>query len=800
MSDYQDNQVNENQHAPASRPPLWQQEELILGKDAAAEDTVKRSNNSQRFAPTRPTVFGLFTPPETTNTTSSTGTTNAGSNTTSTGTNPATTAQIPPTVSQDHGSTTLNPASLPFHDSQLPLKDSTTGSSPPKARHQRTVSWGRLEERSPSSKPDKPVLRSISDVIQDLKQDQHQQRVTMEDVLQHRPVESEAHAELVRQWENRETTNSSTQNVVQLTDDAAAAFLQLPPAHEMNQSSRVDDEDEELLSAPSRARAYSQDIRRSPPPKSHRRTETMEAKLSDLCTQLNQIHLIHPADDNVTPFQRDRIDTLESMQLNTGSSSAEALNQNAGFLYHRNVSKKEEDLPSTVMPEENNSIDSSVLSGGAGQDAPSSKSASERWRKVREAHLNHRVLDEGVSRPTLDPKKTDEPIPEVDEDEYKSDVETGNVGGRQNGASGRHRFKTKEPVLFQEWKEFYSFRQRSFRLAARILFLYMIIPLIGIAAILFYLADNTPTGVLANNGLPINGTLFVKHSDGSLEEFTKPDLASASYWILYVVRQILTLSLAKLVEFLFIDFLSIRTGRTVKYFGPWVTLFILQSRGWPFLIFVWGLLDFGLLTGARPFFAHWGFWQNAVDLFNRSNPGGTIVISSWNSRILAVAICVGVVVAIKRFWMGLYLGRKTFSVFSEQLATLMRKIILISKVASLAKDIERKRLGDFGYEPKSPSMYGIGRDHLDSMFGNTMDDMSNTNTSNPRSHTVDDQDETVLIIDPNERHPLTGSLLPHQKAKVQRLLGAWEEPTVAEQQNGPISVDALLQFRRALAW
>jgi formate hydrogenlyase subunit 3/multisubunit Na+/H+ antiporter MnhD subunit len=87
---------------------------------------------------------------------------------------------------------------------------------------------------------------------------------------------------------------------------------------------------------------------------------------------------------------------------------------------------------------------------------------------------------------------------------------------------------------------------------------------------------------------------------------------------------------------------------------------ILQSRGWPFLLFVWGVIDFATLSGARPFFGHWLYWQSTVHLFNDRNPSGNIVNSIWNHRILAIAVSVGTVVSMKRFWLGLYLGRQTF--------------------------------------------------------------------------------------------------------------------------------------------
>jgi hypothetical protein len=61
-------------------------------------------------------------------------------------------------------------------------------------------------------------------------------------------------------------------------------------------------------------------------------------------------------------------------------------------------------------------------------------------------------------------------------------------------------------------------------------------------------------------------------------------------------------------------------------------------------------------------------------------------------------------------------------------------------------------------------------------------------------------DEPRRVIDSDDRHPLTGSLSPTQKARITQLLGQWEEPTVVEKQAEVASVNELLQFRRALEY
>lgn len=99
-----------------------------------------------------------------------------------------------------------------------------------------------------------------------------------------------------------------------------------------------------------------------------------------------------------------------------------------------------------------------------------------------------------------------------------------------------------------------------------------------------------------------------------------------------------------------------------------MTLFIMQSRGWPFLLFWWGILDFALLAGEHPFFSHWLYNQDKIEMFTAANPGGNVIESIWNHRVLAIAVSLGVVVSVKRFWLGLYLGRQTFGRLRSLLA------------------------------------------------------------------------------------------------------------------------------------
>jgi hypothetical protein len=164
-----------------------------------------------------------------------------------------------------------------------------------------------------------------------------------------------------------------------------------------------------------------------------------------------------------------------------------------------------------------------------------------------------------------------------------------------------------------------------------------------VAAILFYVAGNPSTG---------------RSIDGEAGE-----KASVSWWLLFVVRQLTTMSVALGLQVFIIDFMCIGTRVMLQILGPLFTLLLVQSKGWPFVVFAWSILNFGLLYGDNAFVQHWGYFQDYVGLFNSENPSGGVVGSDWNRRVLLIGVSVSFVVVLKRFVVGLLLGRQTFRTY-----------------------------------------------------------------------------------------------------------------------------------------
>eukprot|EP00980_Cylindrotheca_fusiformis_P014167 scaffold3720_cov141-Cylindrotheca_fusiformis.AAC.6 len=185
----------------------------------------------------------------------------------------------------------------------------------------------------------------------------------------------------------------------------------------------------------------------------------------------------------------------------------------------------------------------------------------------------------------------------------------------------------------QVWKSFFQSRKYYIRKYVKNVGLLLVL-LLAVAALLFYAVDN-----------PLSDT---------------GGRASVSWYLLFCVRQIITLTLALVTQIFVIDFLCVSTKLLLRFIGEHFTLLVIMSRGWPFTFFMWSIYDFCLLYGERAFSSHWGHAQDLIGLFNESNPDGNVVSSSWNSRVLYIALCVSLATALKRFVLGLYLGRQTF--------------------------------------------------------------------------------------------------------------------------------------------
>jgi hypothetical protein len=108
--------------------------------------------------------------------------------------------------------------------------------------------------------------------------------------------------------------------------------------------------------------------------------------------------------------------------------------------------------------------------------------------------------------------------------------------------------------------------------------------------------------------------------------------------------------------------------------------------------------------------------------------------------------------------------------FGESLAKVMKKMLLISHVAGLAKEIEKDSAAMDMAIPAVSEAFGWRREHLRGIVFVEDDTDEATTPSKPTLNTAEN------VIDTSRRDPLTGSLHSSEKLKLMQLLEEWEEP------------------------
>jgi hypothetical protein len=187
------------------------------------------------------------------------------------------------------------------------------------------------------------------------------------------------------------------------------------------------------------------------------------------------------------------------------------------------------------------------------------------------------------------------------------------------------------------------------------------------------------------------------------------------------------------------------------------------------------LLSFSKTT---QFAAHWLFWQDVIGLFNEENPSGGVTTNDFYSRVLGIGLVIGLIVAVKRTWIGFFFGRKTYVNYAEELSVIIRKIILLSKLGGLAKEIETNRVMASRRDVSRPA----GRRSVahDRLLPFLLEESDSVNDLTDEGETIASSEfQSPYVIDPERKDQLTGQLTDSQRAKVTKLLGAWEEPEKA---------------------
>jgi hypothetical protein len=312
---------------------------------------------------------------------------------------------------------------------------------------------------------------------------------------------------------------------------------------------------------------------------------------------------------------------------------------------------------------------------------------------------------------------------------------------------------------------------------------------------LFYLAGNPPCGSSLYCGITFRNTTSLltelNNTSGLLTEEKKTTFLalldngnspSYSWWILFVcVRHALLITLAAITQAVIVDFLCIRSKIILNLAGPAVTLYTVQSKGMPFILSFWGIYSFLFLYGEDRFANHWLFWQHVIDMFNATNPSGGITSLDSYKKMIMLALLVGVATSLKRFWVALLLGKQTYHRYASDLANLMRKILLIGKLAGLGKEMEK--YGSHRFD------FSCNRD----FYVDTIRKELRPENEDCPLRSMKSDDETLLGADNLVGRTLGYSTQSSTRMKIEKLLGAWEEPKEVSKRDVSISIDSHLE-------
>ena len=554
---------------------------------------------------------------------------------------------------------------------------------PTMKEHGRNVSWGYNQVQNANQKILKEdTLQQQADVLNGSWPGDATETITMEDFLQHAPFEGDTETAMIHSIDDQEHRSRNGNDSITST-----IFTQVPEdgvSHQFEISDMPTSvnhpNDEDTISTGDRSRSSTRPTRqesrsliastrgRNNKAAGHYRVMSVEQTLVRLTDAMAIMHGHHDSSSNK---QQRHI-----RHPNGGSSTGDDFARNALLLSGNQDKRQLTNSPRSVdsgkslwsavrdnLPrlKKANRQESGLGTSSTSDDVeeglddveeeikPCQNSRRERSSdKGKASDMGSVDLETGLTPPTHHQQTNDSDghmctIIGEDVSGAECNIETNHNAGGERKHFNKKKRQSAVDTFKKDWDVWSEFLQpRKDRLFGYIkcILLYMILPCVCVAAIIYYMGGNLPTG--------------------TVEPGNNADRPSASYILLFCARQVVTFSLAIAMQGFVVDFLSLGTRVMLRLVGPVVTLLIVQSKGWPHTLFWWGIFDFAMLSGEGQFAHHWIFFQDYVGLFNERNPSGNLVSNFWYIRCLIIAVSISVVVAVKRFVVGLYLGRQTF--------------------------------------------------------------------------------------------------------------------------------------------
>lgn len=116
-----------------------------------------------------------------------------------------------------------------------------------------------------------------------------------------------------------------------------------------------------------------------------------------------------------------------------------------------------------------------------------------------------------------------------------------------------------------------------------------------------------------------------------------PGDQSLCWWFNFVARQIVTLEMARVLKFLILDCLVLGVGTNARIVGPFTTLLSLRAQGWPFVLFVRGILDLLLIQGDNEFQNHWLSFTGWT-IYSLKENSGLYIIAGYDNFVTCACL------------------------------------------------------------------------------------------------------------------------------------------------------------------
>ena len=274
-----------------------------------------------------------------------------------------------------------------------------------------------------------------------------------------------------------------------------------------------------------------------------------------------------------------------------------------------------------------------------------------------------------------------------------------------------------------------------------------------------------------------------------------PGQATLAWWLNFFSRQCVTLDIARVMQWLVIDKFLLGTRAGVQVFGPLASLTLIQSRGYPFVLFAWAVTNLFVLHGNQPFSQHW-LTVTRLRYYLETNSGNYVLTSDIYFRLLLSMVAAGVAKACKRTGVALYFGRRTFAEFKPRMERILKDIVLLSEVAALAEEIDRvvTPTGAIASDVE------LTRDGKARLIGDQVTWGSTGSNAKNKVFTSDvgnvEDEESECLEDEFQLNQSKSERTTDMKA----LLDDWTEPVDKSERSINASIDDILRFRRALSF